>query len=135
MSNFNGTARSNYFRVKDAESFKEAMGALPDIDVWEKDGKFAISSDDPDTGTWPTSGYNYETDEEVEYDMPTEVAPHLADGEVCVLMEAGSEKLRYISGWAVAFDNTERPVVRVSLNDIYAKAKEAFGVEPTDASY
>ena len=140
MSNFNGTARSNYFRVKDAESFKQAMGALPDIRVWSRAGpegaeNFAIASDNPDTGTWPTYGYNDETDEEIEYDMPTEIAPHLADGEVCILMAAGAEKLRYIGGWAVAFDNTDRPVVRVSLNDIYDMAKVAFGVEPTDASY
>jgi len=144
MSNFNGTARSNYFRVKDVEAFKEAMEALPAINVWEKDGLFAIYSEDPDTGTWPSWMIRDDPDpdeegafiqDEYEIDMPTEIAPHLADGEVCVLMEAGAEKLRYISGWAVAFDNTDRPVVRVSLNAIYAKAKEAFGVEPTDASY
>jgi hypothetical protein len=140
MSNFYETARSNYFRVKDAESFRRAMAALPSINVWSKAGpdgveRYAVASDDPDTGTWPTCGYNDETGEDIEYHMPTEIAPHLVDGEVCVLMEAGAEKLRYISGWAVAFDNTDRPVVQVSLNDIYDKAKAAFGVEPTDASY
>ena len=140
MSNFNGTARSNYFRVKNAEAFVEAMLALPGVGVWTKTGedgvvRHAVSSEDCDTGTWPTTGYNDETDEEIEYDMPTEIAPHLMDGEVCVLMEAGAEKLRYISGWAVAFDNTDRPCVYVSLGDIYAKAEEAFGAKPTEAIY
>jgi hypothetical protein len=148
MSNFNGTARSNYFRVKDADAFVAAMVALPDIKVWTKvddNGvvRHAIASDDADTGCWPgwmqvesmgePGGDEIEEDREIY--MPDEIAPHLMDGEVCVLMEAGAEKLRYISAYALAFDNTDREVVRVSLNDIYHKAKDAFGVEPTDATY
>ena len=149
MANFNGTARSNYFRVKNAAAFEAAMQGLPDIDVWTKTDeagvvRHAISSVDCDTGAWPSWTIRIEPDpdeegafigDEYEIDMPTEIAPHLMDGEICVLMEAGAEKLRYISGWAVAFDNTERPRVYVSLSDIYAKAKEAFGATPTDASY
>lgn len=148
MSNFNGTARSNYFRVKDEGAFEAAMAALPDINVWTKetDGvlRYAIGSDDADTGCWPSfmhaesvgePGGDEVEQEDREIFMPDEIAPHLADGEVCVLMEAGAEKMRYINGYALAFDNTDRPVVRVSLDDIYEKAKEAFGVEPTDASY
>ena len=138
MSNFNGTARSNYFRVKDEGAFEAAMAALPDIKVWtkESDGalRYAVSSDNGDTGCWPSCKYD-EVGEDEEIDMPDEIKPHLMDGEVCVLMEAGAEKLRYVSGWAVAFDNTDREVVGVSLNDIYGKAVAAFGAIPTDASY
>jgi len=149
MANFNGTARSNYFRVKNGAAFEAAMAALPDIKVWSEvdDGgmeRHAIASDDGDTGCWPSwqcaeSMGEYGGDdvdqEDVEVYMPDEIKPHLMDGEVCVLMQAGAEKLRYISGYALAFDNTDRPVVHVSLNDIYDKAHKAFGVEPTDASY
>lgn len=139
MANFNGTARSNYFRVKNPVVFEESMAALPDIKVWSEVGedkveRYAIASDDGDTGSWPSYRYD-DVEEGEEIDMPDEIKPHLMDGEVCVLMQAGAEKLRYISGYALAFDNTDRPVVHVSLNDIYGLAEAAFGAIPTDASY
>lgn len=49
-------------------------------------------------------------------------------------MEAGAEKMRYISGWAQAVHSDGR-TVELRLSDIYVKAEEAFGVIPTDASY
>ena len=135
MANFNGTARSNYFKVKDEDAFDEWVNRMPNLVHIESNGLHGVYSDDPDTGCFPTNGYDEETDEDVEYGIGAGIKEHLADGEVCVLMEAGAEKVRYISGWAVAFDNTDKPSTRVSLNDIYDLAKAAFGVTPTDCSY
>ena len=101
--------------------------------VQSKGDAFMVYSNDPDTGCFPSSYLN-EADEDVDIDLPSEIGAHLVDGEVCILMQAGSEKLCYISGWAMAFDSTGK-VVRVSLDDIYSTAKEAFGVTPTEAVY
>ncbi len=40
-----------------------------------------------------------------DFDLVEELAQHLADGEIAVLVEAGAEKLRYITGDAVAVRN------------------------------
>lgn len=135
MANFNGTARSNYFLVKDIAAFQAWVESVPGLVSSPTGDLQMIYSDDPDEGCWPCHYYDDDKDEEVEVDMVNSITEHLADGQVCVLMEAGAEKVRYISGWAVAFDNTDKPAVRVSLNDIYDLAKAQFGVMPTDCSY
>jgi hypothetical protein len=139
MANYNAAARSNYFKVKDAEAFKAEMAAITGIVVWEgqsevRKGMFAVASDDPDTGCWPSYYYDEELDDDVDVDLFGMVAEHLEEGQVAVFMEAGAEKLRYVSGYAVAV-NWEGEQVYVSLNDIYNLAKEKFGVMPDDASY
>ena len=138
MANFNGTARSNYFRVKDEAAFRTWCAALG-LAIFEGEGKqlgmFGFYSDDSDTGTFPSfrpSRHGEDDDEEI--DLGEELAPHLADGEIAVLMEAGAEKLRYISGWAQAIHSDGR-MVAISLHDIYSLAEATFGTKPTEASY
>ena len=131
MANFNGTARSNYFKVKDVEAFKAWVETIPDLVCWEREGLYAIRSEDFDTGCWPSTRYD---DEDEDLNLTGELAEHLAEGEVAVLMEAGAEKLRYISGWAVAV-NHKGEEVSISLYNIYDLAEKTFGVRPTDASY
>lgn len=134
MANFYGTARSNYFQVKDADAF-EAWAAGLDVTVMTNvDGKFGIFAANTDDGCFPSVYAPEDVDEDYPLGIAEELAKHLADGEVCVLMEAGAEKHRYITAWAVAFDNTGKQV-SVHLSDIYEKAHEAFGVDTTDASY
>lgn len=135
MANFYGTARSNYFKVKDDVAFKDWVTTVPNLGFWKhnKDETFAVYSDDSDSGCWPSSFLD-EDENDVEFDMVEALSKHLADGEVCVLMQAGAEKLRYISGYSQAFNNTGE-CVQVSLDDIYALAQTKFGVQPSDASY
>lgn len=138
MVNWYGSARSNYFRVKDSEAFKEALSRLG-VDVYDgngiHDGLVMICvSEGSDSGGWPTEGYDDEIGEGYDIDIETIVAEHLADGEVAVLMEVGAEKLRYLTGWAVAI-HSSGSVERVSIDDIYQKARKAFGVDPTPAIY
>lgn len=132
MANFYGTARSNYFKVKDANAFKAWVETVPGLGFWEHEGTFGIYSDCPDSGCWPSA--RWDDDEDEYFDLVAELAEHLADGEVAVLMEAGAEKLRYISGWAVAVHSSGEYVC-VSLDDVYKLAVEKFGVRPTEASY
>lgn len=138
MANFYGTARSNYFRVKDGALFRAYILPMQSLNLITQKVKgetlFGIISTCDDTGTFPSSLYNEETGEDTEIDLIAGIAAHLCPGEVCVLMEAGAEKLRYISGWAQAFDHTGE-VVTVSLSDIYKLAKAKFNVEPTAAEY
>lgn len=138
MSNFRGTARSNYFLVKDADAFKAWVASIPSLALWEQPSldpaviRYAVYSECPDNGTFPTS--REEDGQDVEVFYPQDLGEHLADGQVCVLMEAGAEKRCYISGWAQAFTNTCEPIW-ISLNDIYARAFDKFGITPGSAAY
>lgn len=62
------------------------------------------------------------------------VANHLVDGEVAVLMSAGHEKARYVSGYATAIRN-DCEHVSIVLSDIYELAAEKLGKLPTEATY
>ena len=69
-----------------------------------------------------------------EIDFLKELSTHLVEGEVAVVMETGAEKLRYLIGYAAAV-NHKGETVDVALTDIYRKARETFGKEPTRAEY
>lgn len=135
MANWYGTARSNYFRVKDVSQFLIWADAR-DLDTFQnKEGRYAIAARDGEG--WPSSYVDTagDYDVEVEFDPPTELFAHLADGEVAVLMEVGNEKLRYLTGYAVAV-NHKGDIVSVRLDEIYKKACQAFQVEDvTRAEY
>lgn len=129
MANWYGAARSNYVMVKDLLAFREAMAPWP-IRVSVADGLTNIAcllSEEPDSGGWPSSRYDAETDTDVDFDFAALVCPHLVEGQVLVVMEAGAEKLRYLTGWAAAYDHTGRHV-GVDLTNIYEAAATAFGV-------
>jgi hypothetical protein len=135
MANFHGTARTNYFRVKDIEVFKKEIKGIPSLRLIEdNEGRVGFVSECPDSGTFPSYAWNEETDEAVDIDLCGMVADHLAEGEVAVLIEAGAEKLRYISGWATAV-NHQGKTVTIRLSDIYNAAEKIFGVRPTLAEY
>jgi hypothetical protein len=133
MANYYATARSNYFRVKDRAAFNEAITTLPDLSVVDDaEGRVALLCDQGDGGGWP-SGHFDDNDEYVEADVPAIVAEHLAADEVAVFMEAGAEKLRYVSGSAIAINGAgERR--EVALRDIYDLAAE-LGANVSEAQY
>ena len=135
MANYTCMSRSNYFQVKDREAFDAAMEPF-EVEIvtsGEHTGKVALLNQDPDGGGWPWRMYDEETDEDIEVDFAGIIAEHLADGQVCVLMEIGWEKLRYLTGRAVAFNNRGEERV-VDLDDIYEAAAD-LGENITDAAY
>lgn len=69
-------------------------------------------------------------------DVATELAPHLNPRDVAVLIEIGSEKLRYLHGDVVAVHPDGR-AAWVNLSDIYKEARKAFGdgINMTEAIY
>lgn len=124
MANYYAAARSNYFTVDDPEALRAALSGL-DIEL------LADDDNDPNRvvllctneGGWPSWRYDEENDEDIEVDLPALVAPHLAEGQVAVLIESGAEKLRYVAGAAIAV-NKRGDRVCVSLEDIYDQAKD-----------
>jgi hypothetical protein len=134
MADWSGTARSNYFEVKDLAAFKTWLEAHSlslledDADPSKPSTKVGFTAANTDHGAWPSSIWNEETDENEEFDLVSELWQHLVEGQVAVLMEVGSEKYRYVTGQAIAVRWDGR-VVHLSLNDIYEKAAREFGVD------
>ena len=138
MADWIGSCRSNYFIVKDRKSFKELLEQYETVLI-EKNGKVGFYSITDDGGI-PTR-YIDDDDEDAGIDEESisiieEIAEHLVENEVCVIMEIGYEKLRYLDGRAIAVAWTGE-TTRVSLNDIYAQAQSEFGgdAQITEAIY
>ena len=141
MANYYATSRSNYFAVKDETTFRRWATSL-ELKILEPahlnesaDGirRFAITPDDDDDGGWPISQLNQETDEYDDIDLTNQLSAHLADEEVAVLFEVGSEKLRYLTGHAVAV-NSKGKTRCLYLADIYKSARK-IGSNVTRAEY
>lgn len=127
MANWTGAARSNYVRVKNEADFRHAMATYEVKVISDSHGRLGLLADTED-GSWPRCGYDDGADEDFEIDIPALVAEHLVDGEVFVTQQSGSEKLRYVSGYAEAITASGERVT-LSLCDIYGLAAAAFGVD------
>ena len=127
MSSWCGTARSNHIKVVDMADLLEALAPF-DIEVLPGDeGKHYLTpGSSSDSGGWPA--FSLSGDAEVEFDPAVHICPFMADGEILVMMEAGAERLRYITGEAQAYSKWGQ-CVTVSLSDVYAKAAEKFNVD------
>ena len=134
MANYESTFRSNYFKVKDPEAFQALMNKR-NLDWREKK-----SEDGTSFYVFFDQGYGgggmpfYDDDLDENFDFLQEVAEHLQKGEVCVTMEAGAEKLRYVGGYANAV-NSKGEQLHISLEDIYDLVEKTWGIKTTDASY
>jgi hypothetical protein len=135
MANYYASARSNYFRVKDKALFLEECHAIQcNVVHEERDGKeyCALLFEEG----IPSFTYNEDGFEEEDIDWREFFAKHLQEDSVAVLMESGAEKLRYIIGYAFAY-NSEGDCLKIDLDDIYPKILETWGdaIETTSASY
>lgn len=130
MANYYATTRSNYFKVKDADSFRDFCSSLA-LESWDgNDDTVAISADTGDCGGWPS--YDHEKDEDL--DFPVALSEHLATDEVAILFESGAEKRRYIVGLATAV-NDKGECLSVSLHDIYEMAAQLSDKPISPAEY
>lgn len=121
MANYIGTARTNYFRVKDVEYFKNSVKNY-EVTVIEKDGKVGLI----DT-SWYGHFEFYLLDEVTDtYDQSTDlvklVSKQLVDEEVAIFISAGAEKQVYLAGYSLAV-NSKNKRVNIDLDDIYGLAK------------
>jgi hypothetical protein len=133
MADYNGYARTSYFEVRDLEVLQAAVEPL-EVEVVVEDGRperVALLSNE-DWG-WPDQYWNEAEQTDVEIDLVSLVADHLADGWVAVFMEVGHEKLRYLFGNAVAV-NARGETRQVDLTGIYRLAAH-LGPNLTHATY
>ena len=124
MANYYGTGRTNWFKVKDAEAFKADM-ANYDVEVGEDvqahEQVFALFGQSEEG--MPSSVYDEDTEDWEEIVWQDAIGKHLADEWVCVMMGIGNEKMRYLGGHSLAFNNKGEEHF-ISLDDIYTKAKD-----------
>jgi hypothetical protein len=135
MANYYEASRSNYFAVKNLEAFKTAIEMFP-IELVSKtteDGEtlVALLGDYENGFAW--TYYDEDTEDDIEIVWEDIFKEHLADDIVAIFMGTGSEKLRYLSGWAVAYNN-KGETRSVDLGSIYELGKE-LGSKITDATY
>lgn len=140
MANYYSMGRTNHFAVKDPDAFLAAVTPIVnfgdgDIVREERDGVDGFVLCFPDG--FPSEIHDLENEDT--WDMPVEIdwqvliSEHLADGEVCIIQEIGNEKLRYLTGYSLAFNNKGEKEY-VSLYQIYDQAKE-LGTRITEAEY
>ena len=133
MANYYSMGRTNHFAVKDPDAFEEYITPLVgdgDVIREERDGVDGFILLFPDG---VPNYYDPEDGDSVELEWDTIIAPHLADGSVCVIQEIGNEKLRYLTGYAFAFNNKNESEY-LNLNSIYKQA-EHLGTHITEAEW
>ena len=142
MANYYATCRANYFKVKNIKKFKEFCDVhelhfingktRTDKDLQDKVSFYVAGGD----GNLPM-GYSTENDyiyyENGENFMKV-LSTHLQDNEVAIIMEAGSEKCRYVNGFAIAVNN-KYEVKHISIDQIYDLASELGSNPITRAEY
>ena len=135
MATYYESSRTNYFLVKDIEAFKtrlELFTAL-EVKVEKMNGKDYVCLINSNENGFPFDVYDDILGEYVEIDWEGIFSQHLQDGSVAIIMGAGAEKLRYIHGYAVAFNN-KGETEQVHLVDIY-KIAEKLGTDIQKAEY
>lgn len=127
MASWGGMSRSNYFRVKDEAVFRAWAEDLELVVIADEKGRLGFYSN-ADDGGFPSWRCKEDQEDMQEVDLVAELGEHLENTEIAVLMSAGHEKARYVSGYAVAV-NSEGKRASISLSDIYENAAEIFRVD------
>jgi hypothetical protein len=129
MANYYEKARTNYFNVKDASAFDKFIALFNgSIEVMphETEGTLALLFDE-ETGI-PITYYDHEAEDWVDVDFMDMLSQHLTDDSIAVIEAVGSEKMRYLVGYAIAV-NSKGQRVDINIAEIYERAKEKFGVK------
>lgn len=126
MANYMATARTNYFRVINEKRYQELFNNLISEDniedfTYSKDGTIYH-------GFGAYDSINYLTEDE-EYDFDEfllELQKILPDDEAFIYMEAGHEKLRYVTGDVIIV--TRKEIVGENIASwAVKKAQELLG--------
>lgn len=132
MADYTGITRTNYFRVKNAAAFLSWCKDLQ-LTHWDKkfpehpgDTFYAITADDRgNCDGWPTYVEDEHGEQIDDYNFADDLAEHLDPRDVAILKEIGSEKLRYLTGYATAIDASGKSVT-ISLRQIDELAEKTF---------
>ena len=132
MANYYASARTNYFLVKDIEAFTNEVEPISvELSTKTVDDKTFVCLLSDGEGGFPWEYYEETSDDYLEVDWDAIFVKHLQDDSVAIIIESGAEKLRFIAGVAIAFNN-KGETKRVDLNDIYTLA-ESLGSDITRA--
>jgi len=124
MANYYEQARSSYFKVKDKEAFRaflERFGGAVEM-IEDDKGRVGFLAGEGLPSEWVVADADG-MEEHVEVDFASELAVHLADHEVAVVMANGYEKMRYLVGYAIAINN-KKERREVDLAGIYELASQ-----------
>lgn len=126
MANYYGQARSSYFKVKDKEAFQAFLrrfgSAVETIEDDKDKGRVGFLAGEGIPSEWAVTDADG-MEEYVEVDFVGELAAHLADHEVAIVMETGYEKMRYLVGYAIAINN-KKERREIDLCQIYKLARQ-----------
>ena len=125
MANYYGFTRTNYFRIKNEEAFKEYINTLATTD-----GDFELWTKEDNNETYYAFGgngslYSIENDEE---DIYQKLSEYVHQHDAIIITEVGYEKLRYLTGVSMVITQKGYEVVDLydaSLN----KAKQLLSDE------
>lgn len=126
MANYTSVGRTNYFHVRNRAAVDDLL-ADSGIEIVSDTGRGGIALLDSEGTDWVVRS---DDDDDDGIFLPDVIAEHLAPGEVVVFQCIGSERLRYLTGQSVAVNDKGEKVV-VDISDIYARAAEVFGVDPS----
>lgn len=135
MANYTATFRSNYFAVKDAEQFNNFCNEFNLEMIAKSEGDDTLHGflNKGNESGIPLTRLNTESGEWEGVDFLGLLAEHLMPDYVAVVMEIGSEDLRYLIGEAYAV-NSDGQNLTLTLGEIYNRAA-ALGSNCTDCSY
>ena len=126
MANYYEQSRSSYFKVNDKAAFQAFLdrfcGAVEMIEDEKDKNRVGFLAPEGIPSEWGVTDADG-MEESVAVDFVGELAGHLADHEVMIIVGNGYEKMRYLTGFAVATNNKgERR--HVTVEDIYELAKQ-----------
>ena len=117
MANYYASARTSYAKMRDDEDFLSWAETSPDSEIITQESEEHGTLYGFLFGTLGDSGgipnWRYVDDQDYDLDFHMEIQPHLATGWSITIMEAGAEKLRYISGHAAVVTPTSVKTVNL----------------------
>lgn len=139
MANYVSMFRSSYFRVKNENTYESLKHHLAvsdnNVEFWNKEKDGVIYHGFGGYGS--IVGYvedarayeDGESDEEPDYDrFMEELSEIIKEGDACVIMSAGHENLRYVSGDVVVI--TKDHVKYDSLENRAREIMKDHGIDP-----
>ncbi len=131
MANWYGTSRTNFVRVKNVEAAKASLEDFDNtIHTHPLQPDFIMISGNDDGGFSTNAVVDLEDGgyEDVELEWADWAQEHLAEGQVLIMMSAGSENLRYVSAYAKAY-SWKGDELSISLTDIYREIQDRWAVD------
>ena len=135
MANYVCSVRSNYVHVKDQQAFEEFIERFECEPIYDKEGRMGFYCQNMDG----CSPYIYDEDLDEHFDLMNcapQIGRHLCEGEVLVVEEVGSEKMRYLCGHTYAVNDKGETLFVDMSTALRNKVETEWGkADYTEATY